>query len=478
MMPAKDNGVVVMEPGSDSRSRVRAIAAAVTARRPLAMLALGFSAGLPWVLVFDVLSLWMRSSGVSLDAIAVFSLVALAYSLKFLWAPLLDRVELPVLTQRLGRRRAWMLACQLPVMLALWTMAAINPADGLSSLAVLALIVALLSATQDIAIDAWRIEASSPDGAHHGIMAAAYQWGYRIAVLVAGAVPLMLAGPFGWNVAYATMSALTCVGVAATLAAPREEERVALRQQAGAAAAFGEPLRDFFRRHGSDAALMLALVAAYRLPDLVRSIMGPFYLDLGFTLVEIAEVRRVFGMVMTMAGVAAGGFAVARIGVARAMVAGAVLATSTSLGFGWLATQGRNMPALVAATGFEHAAAGFAGTCLIAYMSSVTSPAFAATQYAFLSSIFSLPGRLLASQSGRIVEGAARAVDGDGFLSPLGRLFAGLSTGSYATASNPAALGAGYLVFFLYSAALGTLVTLLAVAVALKAGNSRAIYEV
>jgi PAT family beta-lactamase induction signal transducer AmpG len=447
--------------------------AALAGRRPLAMLALGFSAGLPTVLVVDVLSLWMRASGVSLEAIALFSLVGLTYSLKFLWSPLLDRVELPVLTKRLGRRRSWMLTCQLLMMLGLWTMSAANPASGLGILAVLALTVALLSATQDIAIDAWRIEASSA-GPGHGIMAVAYQWGYRVAVLVGGAVPLMLAGPFGWNVSYAATAALTGIGIAATLAVPRDEvQHEVVTKRVSIAAAFVEPLRDFLRRHGSGAALVLALVCTYRLPDLVRSVMGPFYLDLGFTLTEIAEIRRVFGMAMTMAGVAAGGFAVVRFGLARAMVAGAVFATCSSLAFGWLATQGRDLPALVAATGLEHAAAGFAGTCLIAYMSNLTSSGFAATQYALLSSIFSLPGRLLASQSGRVVEGAARAVEGDGPLSSLGALFAGLPPGSYATSASPVALGAGYLVFFSYSAALGTAVTVLAVSVALRADSGQ-----
>jgi MFS transporter, PAT family, beta-lactamase induction signal transducer AmpG len=445
--------------------------AALAGRRPLAMLALGFSAGLPPVLVFDVLSLWMRASGVSLEAIGFFSLVGLTYSLKFLWSPLLDRVELPVLTTRLGRRRSWMLACQLLIMLGLWTMSAVYPAGGLGILAVLALTVALLSATQDIAIDAWRIEASSA-AAGLGIMAAAYQWGYRVAVLVGGAVPLMLAEPFGWNVSYAATAALAGIGIAATLAAPREElHHAAVPRRAGIVAAFGEPLRDFLGRHGSSAVLMLALVCTYRLPDLVRSIMGPFYLDLGFTLTEIAQIRRVFGMVMTMAGVAAGSFVVVRFGLARAMVAGAVFATCSSLAFGWLATQGRDLPALVAATGLEHAAAGFAGTCLIAYTSSLTSSGFAATQYALLSSIFSLPGRLLASQSGRIVEGVARAAQADGPLSAVGPLFAGLPIESYATSANPVALGAGYLAFFSYSAALGAAVTVLAVSVALRADS-------
>lgn len=398
-------------------------------RRPAAMLALGFSAGLPTVLVFDVLSLWFRESGVPLQTIGLFSLVGLAYSLKFLWAPLLDTVQIPLLSTRLGRRRAWILISQLPIVAGLWLISTTDPARHLSLIAALVLAVALLSATQDIAIDAWRIEAAPDTG--QGLMAAAYQWGYRIAALAGGAIPLILAGRFGWNTAYAAMAGLMAVGIAAALAAPPETRKDASSSRpARITERFREPLRDFFHRHGQGAALVLALVCTYRLPDLVRSVMGPFYLDLGFTLVEIAEIRRVFGIAMTMAGVTAGGLAVTRFGVARSLVLGAALATVSNLGHAWLAVQGRDIAVLVVTTGLEQAAAGFAGTCLIAYMSGLTSPVFAATQYALLSSIFALPGRLLGSLSGAIAEEA------------------------------------GYVAFFVYSAVLGLVAVALAVTVA------------
>jgi PAT family beta-lactamase induction signal transducer AmpG len=218
-----------------------------------------------------------------------------------------------------------------------------------------------------------------------------------------------------------------------------------------------------FRRHGRGAVLAFVLVCTYRLPDLVRSIMAPFYLDLGFTLVEIAEVRRGWGMVMTMAGVGVGGLAVARIGLRRALVVGALCGPAASLALAWLTTRGRDLNALVVTTGVEHAAAGFAGTCLIAYMSSLTTPGFTGTQYALLSSIFTLPGRLLASQSGRIVEAAAQAAAAGSVLAPLTSLFSALPAGSYEPAANPAVLGAGYLVFFCYSALLGAAVLVLTV---------------
>lgn len=435
-------------------------------RRALAMLALGFSAGLPAALIFDTLSLWLRGRGVSLETIGVMSLVTLVYSFKFLWAPAVDRVALPLLTNRLGRRRSWMVASQVLIAAGLWLISAIDPAARLGATAGLALFVGIASATQDLAIDAWRIEAS--DAARHGVMAAAYQWGYRVAVLAGGAVPLILAGPLGWNTSYAVMAALTGVGIVATLVAPAEDApdvtapasraaasdlpRGALRHLA---AAFGDPFRDFVRRHGPGTLAALALVCTYRLPDLVRSVAGPFYLDLGFTLVEIAEVRRGWGMVMTMAGVGAGGIAIARFGLRRALVAGAVCGPAASLALAWMAAQGRDMSALVVTTALEHAAGGFAGTCLIAYMSSLTTRGFTATQYALLSSLFTLPGRLLASQSGRIVEAGARASEAGGMLASLGPLTAGLPAGSFAGAASPAALAAGYVAFFIYSAALG-----------------------
>jgi MFS transporter, PAT family, beta-lactamase induction signal transducer AmpG len=463
-----------MKPDADPVIAPQSLAAHVAAlaeRRSLTMLALGFSAGLPAALIFDTLSLWLRTRDVSLETIGFLSLVTLVYSFKFLWAPVLDRVALPLLTARLGRRRSWMFASQVLVALGLGLMATIDPAARLQTTAALALFVGIASATQDIAIDAWRIEVSS--ASRLGVMAATYQWGYRIAILAAGALPLILAEPFGWNVSYAVMAALMTLGMAAALVAPTEEALPSYSTAVSTkprlfghlAAAFVQPIREFFRHHGSGAVLALMLVCTYRLPDLVRSIMGPFYLDLGFTLVEIAEASRGWGMVMTMVGVGAGGVAVARFGLRCALVAGALCGPAAGLALAWLTTQGPDVRALVVATGIANAMGGFAGTCLIAYMSSLTSGGFTATQYALLSSLFTLPGRLLASQSGRIVEGAAHAAQRDSGLAPLMPLFSGLPA--------PAPLlRAGYLVFFLYSALLGAPAVLLAISWARRQPNS------
>ncbi|WP_308238086.1 MFS transporter [Phenylobacterium sp. J367] len=191
-------------------------------RRALVMLALGFASGLPNLLIFDTLSLWLREAGLSLSVISVFALATLAYSMKFLWAPLVDRTKVPLLTGWLGHRRSWMVVTQLLVMLGLWLISGTNPAASLGLMAAFAVFVGFTAATQDIVIDAWRIEAAEVE--KQGAMAAAYQWGYRIAMITAGAAPLLLAEQFNWNISYAVMAGLMAVGLGGALAAPKERE--------------------------------------------------------------------------------------------------------------------------------------------------------------------------------------------------------------------------------------------------------------
>ena len=533
-----------------------------TERAALVMIALGFSAGLPYFLVFDTLSAWFRASGISLEVIGFFSLVTLVSSFKFLWAPFIDRTQVPVLTAWLGHRRSWMLLCQAAIIAGLWLVAGSDPTRSLGTIAVFAFLVGFSSATQDIAIDAWRIEAA--EVSKQGAMAAAYQWGYRVAIIVAGAVPLLLAQSYGWNFSYALMGGLMAVGVAGVLAAPREARHTirpiqtegiepapvreavewlarlallgagALLLGSGLAAnagvlgrvlgalgadgargavlaawssgarvwvqlaailiglaviaiatmplpgvrtrpgvylssALADPLRDFFSRYGSSGGLSLALICLYRVPDFVLNIMNPFYLDLGYTLVEIAEVRKIFGVVMTMFGVFAGGIAVARYGLIRALVIGAIAGPLSNLLFIWLALHEHSLIVLFLAIGLDNVAGAFAGTCLIAYMSSLTSAGFTATQYALFSSLYAVPGRLIASQSGRIVEAAARLADA-GVLSGLKAVVASQAPQNFAAALqrsgvSPAALGTGYIVFFIYSTILGVFAVLLSLAV-------------
>ncbi|HVI31643.1 AmpG family muropeptide MFS transporter [Phenylobacterium sp.] len=536
-------------------------------RRALVMLALGFASGLPNLLIFDTLSLWLREAGLSLSVISVFALATLAYSMKFLWAPLVDRTRVPLLTRWLGHRRSWMIATQLLVMFGLWLISGTNPAASLGLMAAFAVFVGFTAATQDIVIDAWRIEAASVE--KQGAMAAAYQWGYRIAMITAGAAPLILAEQFNWNISYAVMAALMAVGVGGALAAPKEKEHIVrpihaegtpsrpaleipewlarlalfavgalvlgsglaanasvlasvlgglgmtgagealtalwemkpqgvyaqlvavalglgiivlaacplpgVRTRPGVylAAALGDPLRDFFVRYRGVAALILALICVYRLSDFVLNIMNPFYADLGYSKTEIAEVRKVFGVIMTVFGVGLGGWAVAQLGLMRALVVGAFAGPLSNLVFAWLALQGADLPALFIAIGVDNVASGFSGTCLIAYMSSLTSAGFTATQYALFSSLYALPGKLIASQSGRIVESSAAGADAGGVFAPLKGLFTALPPEAYAqgaakSAVTPAALGSGYVVFFLYSAVIGVVAIVLAFIVAAR----------
>lgn len=460
-----------------------------------------------------------------------------------------------------------MLVAQVVMIAGLAGIASMDPSTRLGAMAALAVLTGFWSATQDIVIDAWRIEVADVD--RQGAMAAAYQWGYRGAMIVAGAVPLLLAQSVGWPLAYGTMAALMVTSILATLAAPRESQHAirelpiddvparpgpdavewALRLAviatgavllgsgltanaamlatiaqslglAGAAdavtaawrspsgiwwqllavlagfgvialavlatpgrrtrpgtylsAALSDPLRDFFRRYGRRASLILALVCMYRLSDFVLNIMNPFYLDLGFTLAEVAEVRKVFGVVATMMGVFAGGYAVARLGLLRALLIGAFGGPLSNLVFLWLATRGHDVPALFVAISVDNALGGVAGTCLIAYMSSLTTEGFTATQYALFSSLYALPGRLIASQSGRLVEAAARAADAGGVLSPLRSMFSSLPPESFAGAMqrsgvSPAALGAGYATFFIYSCVIGVFAVGLTIAVMRRA---------
>jgi PAT family beta-lactamase induction signal transducer AmpG len=299
-------------------------------------------------------------------------------------------------------------------------------------------------------------------------MAAAYQWGYRLAIVVAGAAPLLLADAYSWAVSYTAMASLMAVGVAAALLAPREAPRAFRptvtpdedgRARPFLTRAFADPLLDFWRRFGRTALLILALICLYRLSDFVLNIMNPFYLDLGFDKTQIAEVRKVFGVVASMTGVFLGGWSIARYGLFGPMVVGAFAGPVSNLVYVWLAARGADVGALFVAIGTDNIASGFAGTCLIAYMSSLTSAGFTATQYALFSSLYSLPGKLIASQSGRIVQDAALNAQAGGFAAPLKSLIGDPSASLAAAAARlgvaPQALGAGYIGFFLYSFAIG-----------------------
>ena len=547
-------------------------------KRSLVMLMLGFSAGLPNLLLYDTISAWMRQAKLPLDVITLFSLVTITYAIKFLWAPIVDRVKIPGLYQLFGKRRSWMLLAQIGIIFGIWLIAINMPAvsaavaggvEGavqpdpnmsiISVVAIFAVMTAMFGATQDIAIDAWRIEVAAVE--RQGVMAAAYQWGYRIAVVVSGAAPLFLASRIGWTASYSAMAVVMGIGVLGVLLAPREKSvepkpfppattpiwmetlewvaRVGLmvfgacfigaglsgkaepltfmfpwfgmadaatgfseawsakpwgavwqvigvaiglvivafatyplfksRPSAYFAGTLKEPLGDFFKRYGNTGALILAMICVYRIADFVLNLMTAFYVDVGFSLDEIAGARKLFGVVMSMIGIGLGGWMVARFGLMRSLIVGAIVQPLSNIAFSGLVFTGPWLPGLYACIAIDNVSAGIAGTALIAYMSSLTSLGFTATQYALFSSLYALPGKILAAISGRIVEGATSAAAA-GETEWLRSWFTSMSPTAFAHLVQergiPAeAFAAGYMTFFIYSGIIGILAFIFAIAV-------------
>ncbi len=420
--------------------------AAYRDRRVLAMLFLGYSAGLPFLLVFGTLSAWLRESGISRTTIGFLVLTTFAYSLKFAWAPFVDRLPLPFLDRRLGRRRSWMLLAQLIIAIGLLGIAFNDPSKNLAVTAAFAVVTAFGSATQDIAIDAFRIE-SAPVGLQ-GAAAGAYQLGYRLALLTAGAGALKIAAMADWTAAYVLMAILVSVGMitvllvrepekapaqpdaaTAEIAAPLEKGGWLARAGAWIMVAVVGPFMDFFSRHGWTALLILLLIGSYRLTDITMGVMAnPFYIDVGFTKSEIAEVSGLYGVWIGILGALLGGVVVARWGLMWPLVICAFLAAASNLLFYVVAVDGREIlelgrcpdslclpddPAgvkrgdiwlLYMTITAENLVGGAAGTVLIAYLSSLTNTAYTATQYALFGSLWSFVGKLVASTSGLVID--------------------------------------------------------------------------
>lgn len=378
------------------------------------MLALGFSSGLPFLLTANTFGYWLRDAGTSLKAIGFISWVGLAYSIKVFWSPVVDRVDVPLLG-RLGRRRGWMLLTQALVAVGILGMAAIGTAQGLTAIGAFALLVAFASATQDINIDAWRIEAAS-NSDEQGLLTSAYQLGYRIAMLVTDALIIAVAARIGWSLSYVAMAVLMAVGMGATLFAfePARAEQ-ALQTKAplwtprGFFDAIVGPFVEFFARHKGVGLVMLLAVALYRLPDFVMGPMyNPYYHDLGLTKDTVALTRGSVGLVATFLGIGLGGLASIRLGVFRALMIGVVLEGFGTAAFAILALHA-DFPTFAAIMGLDSFAQAFAGVALVAYMSSLTSLGYTATQYALLSSTYALLGKFLKGFSGAIVDGLTPA---------------------------------------------------------------------
>jgi PAT family beta-lactamase induction signal transducer AmpG len=374
--------------------------------RLLAVLFMGFSSGLPLPLTFATLSAWLFEAGVSRTAIGLFVLVGFSYNWKFVWAPAFDHIRLPALG-RLGRRRSWALLIQALLLAAIWVMGQSDPARDLMTTALLAAVVAFLSASQDIVIDAYRIELLEPDEQAAG--AAATQWGYRFGLLASGAGALYAAQHAGWSAAYTIMAALMLVGMATVLLTP--EPRViqtAPRRSIAATlrSAVIEPFADFMRRSGWVS--VLVFIVLYKLGDAMAGTMAnPFYLDLGFSKDEIAAISKIFGLVATLAGVAAGGALAARLGLLRALLLCGVLQMLSNLTYALQAAVGHE-PMLLAATIFtENFTGGMGSAAFVAYLSNLCNTSFTATQYALFSSLAAVPTRFLSAPAGWIVDQTA-----------------------------------------------------------------------
>src|SRR3954469_14826862 len=394
------------------------------------MLGLGFSSGLPFFLSGNTLGYWLRDAGTTLKAIGFLSWVGLAYSLKFLWAPIVDRVDAPGFG-RLGRRRGWMLLSQLLVASGLVGISVVGLNAGLAPLGILALIVAFSSSTQDIVVDAWRIEAAA-DGDELGLLSAAYQLGYRFAVIVSDALILIMASHWGWPLSYAVMGALMAIGVVASLFAVEplraravfESKAVApLTSARGFIDAVVGPFTEFFRVYGWLALLMLAMISFYQLPEFVMGPMAnPFYHDLGLSKDAVGTVRASIGLVASLVGIAAGVFSALRFGYFRTLIIGVVLKILVIANFATLAYFGPDLRVFGAVMFADNFGVGFAGVALVTYMSSLTSIGYTATQYALLSSAYTYVGKFAKGFSGVMVE---RLTVGRTLLDAYGLFFIG-----------------------------------------------------
>ena len=385
-----------------------------------AMLLLGFSCGLPLFLVLNTFSFWLRESGVDRSTVGHMTWVAMLWGFKWVWAPLLDRLRLPGLSVRLGRRRAWMLLAQSGVVLGLCGMALHDPRGGLAPPAAFAALTAFFAASQDIVVDAWRIEAVGAEW--QGAMAAAYQAGYRSGMIVAGAgvlwlVALLAGGESGyvyraWSKVYGVMALLMGVGMLTVLRlreAPWQEREIADGHGVRHAwhwlvHAVVEPLADFFHRYRRRAPLLLLLVATYRIPDVVLGVMSnTFYVDMGFTRTEVAMVSKIYGVVMTLTGAGLAGLLIARLGLLRVLWLGPLFAGLGALCYAWLAGRGHDVRGLMWTISVDNLAGGLASTAFIAWMSGLTRREFSAAQYALLSSAMLLLPKFLAGFFGDLV---------------------------------------------------------------------------
>ncbi|HZT88737.1 MAG TPA: AmpG family muropeptide MFS transporter [Stellaceae bacterium] len=382
--------------------------------RLVAVLLMGFSSGLPFALTAGTLSYWLKELDVSLTAIGLFGLVRFSYSLKFLWSPVIDRVPLPLLTARLGRRRSWLLTIQLGLALAILWLGRTDPRTDPEATVLAAVVVAFLSASQDIVIDAYRIELLRPE--EQGAGAAATQWGYRFGMIASGAGALYAASFGGWRFAYAAMAVLMLVGMMTVWLTPEPADGAPLAPLPGATAAarfkawLGRavvaPFRDMFDRNGAVKLLAIVVfIVLYKFGDaLAGSMANPLYVTLGFTKVEVATIGKIYGVLATLAGVAVGGVLVLRVGIFTALLSCGALQALSNLMYVVQVWAGHDVGTLALTIGSENLTGGMASAAFVAYLSGLCNRDFTATQYALLSSLASVGLNLLAASGGALAD--------------------------------------------------------------------------
>lgn len=378
-------------------------------RAVISMLPLGFSAGLPFLLVFSTLSVWLVEEGVSRTAVGFFAWVGITYSIKFLWAPLIDSFQIGFLARKLGRRRSWIIIGQIGVVAGLSLMATFGP-ENLVFFSFFAFLVAFSSATQDVSIDAYRIEAASKES--QGAMTASYVFGYRLALLVAGAGALYAAALVSWSFSYFLMAGLMSVGILLVFFMV-EPIPPAISQDSTApkhlfsrlrVAVIG-PITNFFLRYRTYAIGILIFVAVFRLSDITMGMMAnPFFIDLGYTKTEIASVAKVYGFFMTICGAFICGLFVSKISIFLSLFFGGIIVCLSNLLFYFLAGSEPKLFYLITVISFDNFAGGFASTAFIAYLSGLTDKSYTATQYALFSSLMTLPGKFFSGFSGLLVD--------------------------------------------------------------------------
>ncbi|MGD0673720.1 MAG: MFS transporter [Candidatus Binatus sp.] len=377
-----------------------------TDRRVLLILPLGFSSGLPLLLTFSTLSAWFATAGVSRAAIGAFALVGTPYAFKFLWSPLIDRIPPPI---PLGRRRGWGITIQLALIAATLALGSCRPKFDLALMGALALLVAFLSASQDVVIDAYRVEILTPE--QQGPGAAMIQTGYRVAMLVSGAGALLVAARYGWFAAYATMAALLGVGMLVFIFGPEPTTapQAAAHTATGGwesirdwiASAVTGPFADFMRRPRWPAIVLF--IIGYKLGEAMAGVMAmPLYISLGYSLNEIAAVSKLVGFFATVVGALIGGVLTAKLGVMRALILCGLLQSAGNLFYVLQAVGGHRLDYLALCVAAENLTGAMAGTALVAYLSGLCSPAFTATQYALLSSLAAV-GRTMVASSGGVL---------------------------------------------------------------------------